>query len=242
MHLWYIPFFIFTLFLAPLGIFYIGVMAKNKKWLRLFIITMGILFFLFYKIGSTPKEDQDPYIIVFLINWFFVSIYLCITAREYLISMSVPRNSFFVAEKMIKNPAIQGQTGSNRAEKFIADLQRWGQEVESEKMKEHLDQLIKLSVIVMKKGDSESERFFERYETTMNKILHKYDEIENTGLDTVEIKETMANIEASLEQIVTAFQNEVSSMYKFDLLNINAETSAFLQDLRNRGLLENNNQ
>lgn len=127
----------------------------------------------------------------------------------------------------------------NIGERFVKDLQKWQNEIDRPAMKEDIQKLIDLSRIILNKKAIDNERFFLRYDKTLNNILGKYDEIENTGLDTEEIRQTMHNVEQNLRKIVIAFQNDVNNLYKSDLVSINAETSAFVQDLHNKGLLDN---
>ncbi|MCD8079326.1 MAG: 5-bromo-4-chloroindolyl phosphate hydrolysis family protein [Bacteroides sp.] len=90
----------------------------------------------------------------------------------------------------------------------------------------------------MQRKDEESKKFFERYADTLNNMLSKYDEIENTRINSPEMLRSMELIEKSMTDIVVVFRNEINKMYKNDLLHLNAETKAFMQDLRNKGLIE----
>jgi chaperonin cofactor prefoldin len=92
----------------------------------------------------------------------------------------------------------------------------------------------------MQKDKNTGNLFFERNAETVNKLLNKYNELEDTRIDTPEIKENMRKIETAVNKISFAFEQELSNMYKNDMLDINAETEAFIQSLKNKGLLDNN--
>lgn len=123
-------------------------------------------------------------------------------------------------------------------EKLINNLHKWQCEIESLQMKNDIGELINICSIVMKRNDKESLRFFKRYGDRVDSMLERYDQIENTRLNTPEMLKTMDLIENSIGDIVVAFKNEINEMYKKDLLDLDADTTVFVQELKNKGLIE----
>lgn len=239
LNLWYIPVFIPTLFFTPFGLLYAGLAAKKAKWVRMFAGTFGVTIFTVSMILTGHMKALM--VGLFMVNWIFQIFYMLKNANEFLYRLDMKQREediFNTAKERIDNePEIN--TGDKLALEFISDLHKWHKEIDSLPMKKNIQNLIEISSVVAKKESKESERFFMRYNDSLNSLLKQYDEIENSKLDTEAMKETMNNIESGFEKIVTAFKNEAESMYKYDMVNLNAETAAFLQDLRNRGLLDN---
>ncbi|MCC8154033.1 MAG: hypothetical protein LIP01_07370 [Tannerellaceae bacterium] len=52
------------------------------------------------------------------------------------------------------------------------------------------------------------------------------------------MKKTMRLIEKSIADLVIVFRNEINEMYKRDMLDLGADTAAFMHDLRNKGLID----
>jgi type VI protein secretion system component VasK len=127
----------------------------------------------------------------------------------------------------------------NLGEKFSLDLFHWEREIKSPRIKESLSKLVGLFGTVIKMEDeAAAEKFYGRYAENINNLLSKYDKLEEAQLQSDDANQTMTDLENTLEQIVVALRNEINSTYKYDLQTINAESKAFLQSLRNRGLLD----
>lgn len=129
----------------------------------------------------------------------------------------------------------------NRGEQLISNLRNLQREVEKPELKKNIGEIIKLVEIVVNKDKTDGtdhEPFFVRYDDVLCKLLTRYDQIENTRIDTPEMRETMARIEDGVADIAVACKREVADLFKSDLLDINAETAAFLDDLKRKGLLD----
>lgn len=82
---------------------------------------------------------------------------------------------------------------------FITELKELQGVVEDDKLKESIQQLIGLSEIVLKRHDDQTDKFFLRYSDKLISLLNKYDEIENTRLNSPDILKTMQYIRDSVE-------------------------------------------
>ncbi|GEM_PF-2684953 len=230
--LWYIIFFGFFILFAPFGIFYIAKVTKNKKWMEVFKKT-----FLIYIVGFISGVlGFVPGAVIILFVWIFSLSYLFSTAKEFLRLSYDPAPSIQTTPHTTTNP--NAKTSEEMGTNLIINLNKWKKEIESAQIQNDIDELINLSKIVMQRDCEESKKFFSRYSDTLNNMLSKYDEIENTRINSPEMIRSMTLIEKSITDIVVAFRNEINKMYKSDLLNLNAETQVFMQDLRNKGLIE----
>ena len=236
LNLWYLPVFIPSPFFTPFGFLYTGIAGKKPKWIKYFVVNLVVMVSSFVLFGM---NGFNPWMLaLFIANWLFSVVLLIKDADEFLYRLDLSREEqqiFMNAKGRLDEKALQN---NQLALDFIHNLHKWHREIESFSMKKNINDLIEISSLVARKDSKESERFFLRYNQSLNSLLQQYDSIENTKINSEEMKKTMDSIEGGFDQITEAFKKEAELMYKNDMLSLNAETAAFLQDLRNRGLLE----
>ena len=235
-HLWYIPFLLPSMFFSPFFLLYMGIKIDNKRWIQQSVVLLfavwgcGIF-------GATVIESNFL-VGMAIIFWLISIVVILVKSKEYLQLLDAKQRGQIEPFATFQQNKPSQTNKLNPGKKFISDLQKWQREIEVPQMRDHIQDLIDLSNVVMQKNSENGHRFFMRYSELINNLLCKYDEIENTKLNTADMKEAMYNVENNLGKIIKAFRNEVTSMYKNDILNINAETAAFIQDLKNRGLID----
>lgn len=119
-----------------------------------------------------------------------------------------------------------------------AELKYWEKMINNEAIKQHLNRMSKIAFIIHEKDPVASEIFFMRHAETVTKLLKQYYSIEIAGMESDEIKAPMERITDSIELTHKAFEQELSNIFQSDMLDIDAESAAYLQSLKNRGLLE----
>jgi hypothetical protein len=230
------------LFFTSFGLLYAGLAVKKMKWIGTFAGTFGLTVL---TVSMMLAEKQTGWMaFLFFANWLFTIGYMLRTSKEFLyrLDMRQREEEIFDTATIRIDRDRDMKPEDEPALRFIAGLQRWRLEIDSLPMKKNVQDLIDISSVVAKRKNRDSERFFMRYNDSLNSLLKQYDEIENSQLNSETMRESMRNIESGFGQIVSAFKKEAESMYKYDVVNLNAETAAFLQDLRNRGLLDDENE
>ncbi len=231
--------------LAPLGLVYMAIKARKKSWLMASIIVTPLYAISLH--SATTTEGDTPFATFGVILSCIFAIGF--SARKYPEFLKIldereknkamqpaPEPTSKPAPKHSKTKTVNKKM--SKGKQMVSDLYKWRAEIESTSIRADITQMIKLSDIVLKKTGADHDLFFSRYDATLNKLLDKYDEIENTRLNTNDMVETMINIESTIKDTAKAMKQEVSNMYKADLLNINAETSVFLRELKKKGLLD----
>lgn len=254
-NLWFLPLpFISCGMLSFFPVFYMGIVGKKTGW-----TILGLLFALMtfggLSIISFYKDAGGASYILGAVLSIFFSFYFC---KEFLQRLDLISKGHILSRikkydyraynpeiEKISQDIIRMKKIENKAENpgldFILDLHRIDKELESESLRTDIRKIISVSELIIQKDKNTGDLFFERNAETVNKLLKKYNELEDTRINTPEIKENMKKIESTLNQISTAFEQELSNMYQNDLLDINAEAEAFIQSLKNRGLLDENN-
>ncbi len=150
-------------------------------------------------------------------------------------------NIDFVPNNQVK-PLInllQAQIDILERKTLAAELQYWEKEIANTNLKGHLDRMSRIAYIIQEKDHTAGEVFFMRHAETITKLLRQYHALETSGLDNPETQASMVRIAEAVAVTRHVFEQELGNMFKTDMLDIDAESEAYMQSLRNRGLIEN---
>lgn len=113
--------------------------------------------------------------------------------------------------------------------------------LESEELKNNLKEIhetaTKIIDTISKKPEKlgQAQSFFEYYLPVALKILLKYDDIENQGMEDSETKKFMASTEKMMAKINVAFKEQLSHLYQADIIDTDAEIKVFESMLSSEG-------
>lgn len=82
---------------------------------------------------------------------------------------------------------------------------------------------------------NQAQSFFDYYLPVTLKILKKYDDIENQGLDNEEVIKFMKSTENMILKIKTSFKSQLSNLYQADMIDTDAEMKVFESMLNSEG-------
>ena len=82
---------------------------------------------------------------------------------------------------------------------------------------------------------NQAQSFFDYYLPVTLKILKKYDDIENQGLDNEDVKKFMKSTENMISKIKKSFKSQLSNLYQADMLDTDAEMKVFESMLNSEG-------
>ncbi len=134
-------------------------------------------------------------------------------------------------------PAVVPEPKSNN---LSAELLRWKKEIKNSTIKTNLNRMSKIALMIQEKDASAGEIFSMRHTDTLTKLLKQYFILEGSELASPDIQATMQQLEDTIATTRTAFEQELINYFKSDLLDVEAESEAYLQQLQNRGLITEN--
>lgn len=219
----------------PVAVLLYALNSKSYKYFGLFVINLLVMIvaiLLIYKGIHDPLILFFIGIVLFSIDWGCASVILYFT--EIPVKDPEP---IFVTGSLSAIPDSPVNKVEAMGRTLVTNLRKWKKEIESVPLQNDIEELVQICLIVMKRNDVEAWKFFTTYADKLELMLSKYDEIENTRINSPEMLHTMGLIEKSISEIVVAFRNEVNEMYKKDMIDLNAETKAFMYNLRNKGLI-----
>jgi hypothetical protein len=241
LNLWYLAFFPIAFFCihflaAPFAFLYMGVRAKNKWWMTLFFITFAIylLPFLTYNFSHFSRLPLE---MLFVFNCL-IFIYLLLTAKKFLWQLELQH--IYASVSPPASPVVPDASSFQAmVDAVLTELKHWRTTLKDPVMQAHAQKMIDfVDTLVILDDEKFGKKFINRYKDTLNTLFGKYSELEKSLIMLVEIRQTLENIECSMQKIVAAAEKEVIQMYQYNLMQVNAESNAFVQGLRNRGLVD----
>ncbi|MDR1161136.1 MAG: ATP-binding protein [Tannerellaceae bacterium] len=122
-------------------------------------------------------------------------------------------------------------------ETLAGELNYWRNEIQHETIKARLVRMSKIAHLIYEKDHASGEVFSLRHTDTVIKLLDEYSSLEKSGLDSPEALAWRERIAGTIELTYQAFEQELSKLFEADMLDIDAESMAYTQNLKNRGLI-----
>lgn len=180
---------------------------------------------------------------------FFAIPYLALDA-SILLSLGVGVVAFGAGNLVFSNKNTKSAKASNtnnlynilnKAKLENAKIYAIINKVEDKDLKKDITELhetaSKIIDTISKKPEklSKATTFFDYYLPVTLKILNKYDDIENQGLEDEETLTFMKNTQDMVSKIEKAFKAQLANLYQSDIIDTDAEIKVFEQMLNSDG-------
>jgi hypothetical protein len=132
---------------------------------------------------------------------------------------------------------LQAQIEILERKTLPAELQYWEKEIQDETLKACLNRMSRIAGIIQEKDHTAGEIFSLRHAATLSKLLKQYQALESSSIDSEEIAASQQRIANAIILTHKAFEQELKNIFRADILDIDAESEAYLQNLENRGLI-----
>ncbi|GEM_PF-67729 len=133
---------------------------------------------------------------------------------------------------------LQAQIDILERKTLAAELKYREKLITDKEIKERLHKMSRIAYIIQEKEPIKGEFFLARHAETLIKVLDQFYILENSGLDSPETVESLERIKNTVELIARAFERELTEIFKSDMLDIDSESEVYLQQLRNKGLID----
>ncbi|MDR0349136.1 MAG: DUF2791 family P-loop domain-containing protein [Tannerella sp.] len=132
---------------------------------------------------------------------------------------------------------LEAQINLLERKTLAAELKYWEQLIKNEDIKTRLNRMSKIAQIIQEKDPHVSEIFCMRHAETVVKFLKQYYTVEISEMKSEETQNASLRIADAIKVTHQAFEQELNNMFQADMLDINAESAAYMQSLKNRGLI-----
>ena len=95
----------------------------------------------------------------------------------------------------------------------------------------------KIASVILEKDPIVAEKFTLRHADTVTKLLKQYHAIAASGIVSEESKTSLQQMTETLTLTLQAFEQELNILLQADMLDMDAESKAYVQSLKNRGLI-----
>ncbi|MDR2147631.1 MAG: DUF2791 family P-loop domain-containing protein [Tannerella sp.] len=120
---------------------------------------------------------------------------------------------------------------------LAAELKYWEKEISNSEMKGMLNKMSRIADMIQEKDEKDGELFFLRHADTLAKLLNQYKTLEISGIDSPEITASKTQILHTISLTNSAFEQELKNRLQTDILDVDAESEAYLNRLKIKGLL-----
>ena len=132
---------------------------------------------------------------------------------------------------------LQAQIEILERKTLSAELKYWEKEISDKKTKEVIARMSKIAFMIQEKDHNAGELFTLRHIDTISKLLKQYYELDVSEIQTSEFITSKQRIFESLNITKTAFEQELINLFRANMLDIDAEADAYIQSLKNKGLV-----
>ena len=132
---------------------------------------------------------------------------------------------------------IEIQTEITERTTLASEINYWEKQIKNREIKPMLNRMSQIAGIIHEKNSLAGEKFALRHAETVIKFLRQYHIITASGVSSEESKESLRRITETLTLTLQAFEQELNNLLQADMLDMDAESKAYLQSLKNRGLI-----
>jgi len=130
-------------------------------------------------------------------------------------------------------------TDTTQHKTLSAELNKWKKYISDVALKANLSRMSRIADIIHEKDARAGELFFSRHADTLTKLLKQFQALELSGIATPDIADAKERIRETIAITRSAFEQELKNNFATDMLDIDAEAEAYIQGLKNKGLVEN---
>jgi hypothetical protein len=148
---------------------------------------------------------------------------------------AVEYNNISTSQQMISQARNDGYVAANKS--LANELKHWMNQIDNREIKTHLNRMSQIAGFIQEKDSLESEKFTMRHAETVTSLLKKYHAIASSGIKSAESQDSLRRISETLVLTKQAFEQELNNLFQPDILDTEAESKAYVQSLKNRGLI-----
>jgi hypothetical protein len=132
---------------------------------------------------------------------------------------------------------LQAQVDILERKTLAAELKYWEKEIVNPALKERLNRMSRIAEIIQSKKPSDGDLLFLRHADTLAKLLNQYKTMETAGIDSPDMIAAQNRIFEAISLTCNAFEQELKNSFHNDMLDIDAESEAYIQQLKIKGLI-----
>lgn len=231
--------------LTPIAIAVFGRIVNVNRWFwHSCIIALVYLFFLILALFFLVADVDSVYVLaVNFISFYIYVVYMSLDLGEYLQRLdlqniiSLEKNKEYNYDAVISQyNSVQSDYQSTKDE-FIYKLEYWKNKLAKPELIKSVDEIIRLTNIIITKDDHASDLFFLRHGSSIVNVLQQYVELDSSYISNPTVIGTKQSLEQVIIQSRVIFENELSNLIEMKVLEVDSEASVYISVLKGRGIL-----
>jgi len=149
------------------------------------------------------------------------------------------------ARAMAEEAAKRAEENMDQYSRILKELRDINEQIPGEEFSAKIDRLEDLTAKIFKlvKENPEKQgkmrKFINYYLPTSLKLLKQYQQLDAQGIEGKNISESKRQIEETMDTMITAFENQLDTMFAAESMDISADIAAMQNLMRADGLLDN---
>jgi len=125
----------------------------------------------------------------------------------------------------------------NAPQAFVTQLLTYRNEINNIAIRKNVDKMIDFFKTIMEKDYQKAELLTVRHQTILS-LLSQYKNLQQAKINNSVTVASKNEIEQTLNQATVAVENELSNQYEAEIMETSAEKEVYLQQLKNRNLIQ----
>ena len=163
-----------------------------------------------------------------------------------VVSGPAPMSKREQAERaMAEEAAKRAEENMDEYSRILKELRDINEQIPGEEFSAKIDRLEDLTAKIFKLVQENPEKqgkmrkFINYYLPTSLKLLKQYEQLDAQGIEGKNISESKRQIEETMDTMITAFENQLDTMFASESMDISADIAAMQNLMRADGLLDN---
>lgn len=172
--------------------------------------------------------------------------YLDMRSDCLVVSGPAPMSKREQAEKaMAEEAARRAEANMSEYDKILKEIRHINDMIPGEEFSAKIDRLEDLTAKIFKLVQDNPEKqgkmrkFINYYLPTSLKLLKQYQQLDAQGIEGKNISESKCQIEETMDTMITAFENQLDTMFAAERMDISADIAAMQNLMKADGLIEN---
>ena len=172
--------------------------------------------------------------------------YLDMRSDCLVVSGPAPMSKREQAERaMAEEAAKRAEENMDEYSRILKELRDINEQIPGEEFSAKIDRLEDLTAKIFKLVQENPEKqgkmrkFINYYLPTSLKLLKQYEQLDAQGIEGKNISESKRQIEETMDTMITAFENQLDTMFASESMDISADIAAMQNLMRADGLLDN---
>lgn len=230
--------------LFPIAFIAQGIKAKIRSWVftglfflvaELVVLTLFLAQFKHFNIGLvfTSVTTFVAYLSFYLVG----NAILIRNTKAYMKRLELADFVELEWTNSISTAKVWKPNTINSPQTFVSQLLAYRGDINNYTIRQNIDKIVNSFRTIINKDNQKAELLVVRHQTILS-LLSQYQNIQQSKINNSVTNASKLEIENVIGQATIAVENELTNQYQTEILEVSAEKEVYLQQLKNRNLIQ----